>query len=65
MTSIIVNRLSWPTEKHWQELKKERNEANELLKPKKKPNKPKNVAFNDENYEDAMKRIVNQFKGQL
>lgn len=65
MNTIIVNKSIWPIEKHWKELKQEREAVKELLTPKKKPRTPSKVVFNDESYEDAMKRIVNSFKGHL
>jgi hypothetical protein len=65
MNTVIASKSLWPTENHWKELRDERNAIKELLMPKKKPKKPEQKVFNDESYEDAMQRIINQFKGQL
>jgi len=65
MNTIIASKSAWPTNNHWEELKKERDKLKDSLMPKKKPKKPEQKVFNDESYEEAMQRIINKFKGQL
>lgn len=65
MNTVIYSKSAWPTNNHWEELKEERDKLKDSLMPKKKLKKPEQKVFNDESYEDAMQRIINQFKGQL